>query len=132
MKFTIDEAAGLKDLLNLVIKIKAVKGIFFSKTLGKVRVPIKYLMEGITEEGKKSQLVSYPVVVNRMAEPGASLTFSYEFGKKILHNLVKAPNTSGSKVETDFLAGVLVGNLAAHGGGCACGGGGCGGGCGGG
>ncbi|PWA55362.1 C2 domain-containing protein [Artemisia annua] len=108
IKLTFNEAAGLEDRLDLVIKIKAVKWLFFSKTLGKVRVPIKDLMEGITEEGKESQLVSYPVI-NGKAEPGsASLTFSYKFGKKFWHK-VKAPNTSGSKVETDFLAGVLVG-----------------------
>ncbi|GJZ03772.1 hypothetical protein Tco_0537047, partial [Tanacetum coccineum] len=90
-------------------------------------------MEGITEEGKESQLVSYPVV-NQKAESGASLTFSYEFGKKFLHKVTK----SGSKLEksssgfgTDFLAGwVLVNDVAAHGGDycscvCDCGGGSC-------
>ncbi|GJT63446.1 hypothetical protein Tco_1006979 [Tanacetum coccineum] len=103
-------------------------------------------MEGITEEGKESHFVSYPVVTQK-AEPGPSLTFSYKFGKKFLHK-VKARYTSytksGSKLEksssgfqTDFLAGVLVYDVAAHGTGCGGGGGGCGsggggGGCGGG
>ncbi|PWA38911.1 C2 domain-containing protein [Artemisia annua] len=82
--FTIDEAAGLEDhRFNLVIRIKAVKWMFFSKTLVKVRVRIKDLVEGITKEGKESQLVSYPIV-NEKAEPGASLTFSYKFRKIFL------------------------------------------------
>nr|GEV98890.1 hypothetical protein [Tanacetum cinerariifolium] len=147
MKFTIDEAAGLKDRLNLVIKIKVVKWMFLTINLGYVCVPIKDLMEGITEEGKESHFVSYPVVTQK-AERGPSLTFSYTFGKKFLHK-VKARYSSytksGSKLErsssgfrTDFLAGVLVYDVAAHGavcgggGGCdgggGCGGGGCGGG----
>ncbi|GKF97564.1 SRC2-like protein, partial [Tanacetum coccineum] len=90
MKFTIDEAEGLKGGLHLVIKIMAVNWLI-RKTLGRVRVPIKDLMEGITEEGKESELVSYPVF-NRKAKTGASLTFSYEFGKKFLHK-VEAPYT---------------------------------------
>ncbi|GKA09371.1 hypothetical protein Tco_0688702 [Tanacetum coccineum] len=97
----------------------------------------KHLMEGITEEGKESELVSYPVF-NRKAKTGASLTFSYEFGKKFLHK-VEAPYTkSGSKLEISSLDfGELltaVAEVSAQGcGGCGCGGGGCGGaGCGGG
>ncbi|PWA79162.1 C2 calcium-dependent membrane targeting [Artemisia annua] len=97
MKFTIDEAEGIKDSLNLVIKIMAVNWLT-RKTLGKVRVPIKDLMKDIKEEGKESQLVTYPAV-NRKAEPGASLTFSYEFGKKFLHKVEVPYTKSDSKLE---------------------------------
>ncbi|PWA98725.1 C2 domain-containing protein [Artemisia annua] len=134
MKFTIDEAEGLEDRLNLVIKIMAVNWLI-RKTWGKVRVPIKDLMKDIKDEGKESQLVTYPVV-NRK---GASLTFSYEFGKKFLHE-VKAPYTKpGSKLERsssrfgEFLTGVVDVADVAYVVGCGCGGDGCdGGGCGGG
>ncbi|GJT63448.1 C2 calcium-dependent membrane-targeting protein [Tanacetum coccineum] len=130
MKFTIDEAEGLKDGLNLVIKIMAVNWLI-RKTLGKVRVPIKDLMKGIKDEGKESELVTYPVV-SRMAETGASLTFSYEFGKKFLHK-VEAPYTSsGSNLQISSLEfGELltaVADVSVQGCGCGggCGGGGCG------
>ncbi|PWA74863.1 C2 calcium-dependent membrane targeting [Artemisia annua] len=97
VKFTIDEAAGLEDRLNLVIRIKAVKWMFFSKTLVKVRVRIKDLVEGITKEGKESQLVSYPIV-NEKAELGASLTFSYKFRKIFLR-------TTSSELEVSCSCG---------------------------
>ncbi|PWA48684.1 C2 domain-containing protein [Artemisia annua] len=60
MKFTMDEDLAQQNRLTLVVKIKAVR-IFTHKNLGEVCVPIKELMEGIKDEGKDMQFVTYQV-----------------------------------------------------------------------
>ncbi|PWA50643.1 C2 calcium-dependent membrane targeting [Artemisia annua] len=80
MNFTIYEAAGLENRLTLVVKIKSV-GMFSDKNLGEVLVPMKELLEGIKDEGKAMQLVSYQVK-GKSKKPRGSVSFSYKFGEK--------------------------------------------------
>ncbi|KAK9048188.1 hypothetical protein SSX86_032849 [Deinandra increscens subsp. villosa] len=91
MKFLVYESAGLQNQLTLVVKIKSMR-MFVDKTLGEARVPIKELLEGVKPEGKAVQTVSYQV------KPQGVVTFSYEFGEKIVEPPVTAyppPATGG-------------------------------------
>ncbi|PWA42070.1 C2 calcium-dependent membrane targeting [Artemisia annua] len=72
IKFTMSDPAEQV----LVIQIKAVKN---DKTLGKLYVPINYLLEGIRHEGKDKPFVTYQVR-GKSKEPGWSIRFSYRFG----------------------------------------------------
>ncbi|GJU19999.1 SRC2-like protein [Tanacetum coccineum] len=136
MTFTINEAEALRNSLMLVIKLKAVR-MFFDKNLGEVRVPIKQLIEGIRDEGKEIQVVSY-YLQRKSNEPGGFLRFLYKFGRKFLTLVYRSAGTrsaygSSSGVGTGFVPGMVVGSSVAthhsyHGGGGGCGGGGCGGG----
>ncbi|GJZ73574.1 SRC2-like protein [Tanacetum coccineum] len=72
MNFTIDEAAGLQNRLTLLVKIKSV-GMLSDKNLGEVRLPMKELLEGIKDEGKAMQLVSYQVT-RKSKKPRGSVT----------------------------------------------------------
>ena len=150
MQITVDETAGQKKRM-LVFKIKAVR-MFIDKNLGEVRVSFNDLMEGMKDEGKDVQVVTYKV--KRMSnKPGGTITFSYKFGPKFIKPVtVYARGTSGTSSSssgfgTDFLSGLVMADIISHaghhggggcgggGGGCGgggCGGGGCGGGCGGG
>ncbi|KAJ0598350.1 putative C2 domain-containing protein [Helianthus annuus] len=80
MKFIINEAAGFQNRLTLVIKIKAA-GIFGGRNLGEVHVPVKELLEGVKDEGKTMQFVSYQVRRPSGKVKGV-LSFSYEVGEK--------------------------------------------------
>ncbi|PWA73688.1 C2 calcium-dependent membrane targeting [Artemisia annua] len=93
MQITVDETAGQKRML--VFKIKAVR-TFFDKNLGEVRVSFKDLMEGMKDEGKDVQVVTYKV--KRMSKkPGGTITFSYKFGPKFIKPVtVYARGTSGT------------------------------------
>nr|GEU29839.1 hypothetical protein [Tanacetum cinerariifolium] len=82
MQITIDEAAAGQKRRMLVFKIKALR-TFFDNNLGEVRVLFKELMEGMNDEGKDVQIVTY--IVNRGSKkPGGTVTFSYKFGPKFI------------------------------------------------
>ena len=72
IKFTMSEPAGQ----FLVIKIKSVKN---DTTLGQINVPVKYLLEGVRQEGKETEFVTYQVC-GKSKERGWSVRFSYRFG----------------------------------------------------
>lgn len=87
MNFTIDEAAGL-------IKIKSV-GMFSDKNLGEVRVSMKELLEGIKDEGKAMQLISYQVKA-KSKKPRGSVSFSYKFGEKFFKPVTPSSHGFGT------------------------------------
>ncbi|XP_071718159.1 protein SRC2-like [Rutidosis leptorrhynchoides] len=78
MKFKVEEAPTAKQ--TLVIKLKGVR-MFGSKKLGEVKVPIKELLEGVTNEGKSMQFVSYQLRKTSGKINGA-VSFSYKLGEK--------------------------------------------------
>ncbi|KAI3821958.1 hypothetical protein L1987_09536 [Smallanthus sonchifolius] len=82
MKFVIDEAAGLQNRLTLVVKIKAAC-MFGGWNLGEVHVPVKELLEGVKDEGKAMQSVSYQVR-RPSRKPKGVLSFKYEVGEKVI------------------------------------------------
>ena len=62
----------------LIIKIKAVGWLVDTK-LGETNVPINQLLEGVTAEGKPTQVVSFPVIGKGSK---GDVSFSYEIGGK--------------------------------------------------
>ncbi|KAJ9536002.1 hypothetical protein OSB04_un000830 [Centaurea solstitialis] len=88
MKFTVDEAAAMRDDLMLVIKIKAI-GMFTNWKLGEVKVPIKELMESVNSDG------SYCLRRSSGKTTKGEVCFSYIFGEKFL---VKPPQKQISRV----------------------------------
>ncbi|KAJ9554688.1 hypothetical protein OSB04_009302 [Centaurea solstitialis] len=98
MKFTVEEAAVVNNCLTLVVKIKAA-GMFVNRQLGQVQLPIKDLMEGITAEGKPTQVVTLPVIRKWCSgdKPKGDVTFSYKFGGKLISKkATSTPNLSSS------------------------------------
>ncbi|XP_071705395.1 protein SRC2 homolog [Rutidosis leptorrhynchoides] len=89
MKFKVEEAAAQQNALTLVIKIKGVR-MFGSKKLGEVKVPVKELLEGVTNEGKSVQFVSYQLRKTSGKINGA-VSFSYKFGEKFEEPVVAYP-----------------------------------------
>lgn len=80
MSFKIDESAALQNRLTLVVKIKT-EGMFGDKDLGEVHVPVKELLDGITNNGKPLQFVSYQVR-KPSGKPKGELSFSYKLGER--------------------------------------------------
>ncbi|KAK1416049.1 hypothetical protein QVD17_31837 [Tagetes erecta] len=129
MKFTVNEAACLKNRLTLVVKIKA-KRMFFDKKLGEVRVPINELLARVkTDQGVAMQTVSFPMS-KRHHEPEGVVSFSYKFGDRysVLSSAKVATRgrrgRSGVGIGAGVVGGLVLASAAssACGGACGCGG----------
>nr|XP_043628715.1 protein SRC2 [Erigeron canadensis] len=80
MSFKFDESAALQNRLTLVVKIKT-EGMFGDKDLGEVHVPVKELLDGVTNNGKPLQFVSYQVR-KPSGKPKGELSFSYKLAER--------------------------------------------------